>query len=141
MSRFWVPIHSHSRSLVKCGWLLKFHNLILSPMVILLNRKICKSWMIIWTMSRWYSFERALRELSNEYQCDKVPMIIQLFTDFSWLIITIGDEGVKLPWVIAYVMGRKVRGAINLGAIQIAKGKIICKNTHLQELKISSFCV
>ena len=40
--------------------------------------KFVKTWMIIGTLSHWYSFESAQRELSYEYQCGRFPMIIQL---------------------------------------------------------------
>ena len=36
-------------------------------------------WMIIGTLSHWYSFESAEQQLKKEYQCDRVSMIIQRF--------------------------------------------------------------
>ena len=38
-------------------------------------------------MSHWYSFERAQRELSNEYQCDMVQILHKEITSCPTLMV------------------------------------------------------
>jgi len=51
-------------------------------MVILLIKKFVKSWMIIGTLSHWYSFESAQRELSNEYNVTGFGKKLKCFARF-----------------------------------------------------------
>ena len=55
-----------------------------------MNGKFVKSWIIIGTLSHWYSFESAQRELSNEFHSGRVEEIRKVF----WRI-SVGGERVE----------------------------------------------